>query len=718
MGAFLFLLPLLFLLLGPLCRALPRTENATTTPLSSSPRPNIIFILTGTGVLQTELPARPSTHQNVASLCFSGPLSPLSSLAFSMHPCTTFLPSVCCLSVLFATDDQDQLLGGSFPATAPGGATPMPKTVELLQKRGAMATNAFIHTPVCCPSRAETLTGRYLHNLKTPGRCKMGYDGFDEESGGACCMHVEEDKVHDFSFMRRLRDAGYATGLFGKYLNFCPGNCSDECSGEPIPEAFDSFLGNGGGHYYSPSFAVKNLAGLPDGTFSGSPEDYTTAVVGNHSVRWIRSVAAASPGKPFVAYVAPKACHDPFLPAPWYRDFWSPSWPSGAPRPPSFNLTRDQRKGHHHTVANMGPITGEVATCIDNDFKDRWRTLMSVDDVVEALVATVEDLGLLNNTYFIYSSDHGYSVGELNLNWDKRNVYDFDTRIHLLVRGPGIKPGTTFAAPLTNVDIAPTIQALAGVSSLGGGGGGGGERGSMIMQGTELGGRAAEQRTGEPSGGVVDGRSLLPFLIDKDTCLGVGAQGGGGGGGGGGRSSLSSPLSSPSSSSSLPPPCPETVRRELAATFPSFADVRRAWRKAVYMEYAYVGIGPYCSMDEPIENPDSNFVAVRYVGGGGGGGGDDSGANMHYGERDTGGDTRERASATPSPLLYARFVNGTDGSIDFGPGGAPLLTEELFFDDSDKWQTRNVFDSAPAALKASLRQEVQAWWTCAGESCP
>ena len=46
---------------------------------------------------------------------------------------------------------------------------------------------------------------------------------------------------------------------------------------------------------------------------------------------------------------------------------------------------------------------------------------------------------------------------------DKRHVYDWDTRVHLLVRGPGVPPGSTWNAPATMVDLAPTFLGLAGV---------------------------------------------------------------------------------------------------------------------------------------------------------------------------------------------------------------------------------------------------------------
>ena len=82
--------------------------------------------------------------------------------------------------VFFLTDDQDQVLGASFPPTAPDGITPMPKTQALMVEGGVTATKFYIHTPICCPSRAETLTGRYLHNVKRPvaqQQCAAGYNG-------------------------------------------------------------------------------------------------------------------------------------------------------------------------------------------------------------------------------------------------------------------------------------------------------------------------------------------------------------------------------------------------------------------------------------------------------------------------------------------------------------------------------------------------------------
>lgn len=97
-------------------------------------------------------------------------------------------------------------------------------------------------------------------------------------------------------------------------------------------------------------------------------------------------------------------------------------------------------------------------------FKNRWRTLMSVDDVIGDVIELCDSLGLKDSTYFFYSSDHGFQLGQFNIPMDKRHAYDWDTKIHLVARGPGIKPGMTWQQPATQVDMAPTFLGLAGVS--------------------------------------------------------------------------------------------------------------------------------------------------------------------------------------------------------------------------------------------------------------
>eukprot|EP01046_Picozoa_sp_COSAG06_P068775 COSAG06_NODE_18447_length_887_cov_1.365482_1_plen_92_part_10 len=90
------------------------------------------------------------------------------------------------------------MLGGSFPiAPFNQGTTPLPKTKKLMVDEGTMATNFFIHTPICCPSRSEVLSGKYFHNLKLVG-------------AAGTCMHVSEDAVNNHTFAKYLSEgAGY-----------------------------------------------------------------------------------------------------------------------------------------------------------------------------------------------------------------------------------------------------------------------------------------------------------------------------------------------------------------------------------------------------------------------------------------------------------------------------------------------------------------------------
>ena len=203
------------------------------------------------------------------------------------------------------------------------------------------------------------------------------------------------------------------------------------------------------------------------GCFKGTsdPSNYSTSIIGNVSIAWIRKVHAEDPSRPFFAYIAPKAAHEPFNPAPWYEDYWDESWPATEPRDnPAWNSSAEARRFHHGNIATEPMITETAAKIVTGVFKNRWRTLMSVDDLIGDVVEQCEALGIADNTYFFYSSDHGFQLGQFNILMDKRNVYEWDQKIHLLARGPGIPKGSTWSEPATQVDIAPTFLSLAGIS--------------------------------------------------------------------------------------------------------------------------------------------------------------------------------------------------------------------------------------------------------------
>merc|ERR1711970_756998 len=133
---------------------------------------------------------------------------------------------------------------------------------------------------------------------------------------------------------------------------------------------------------------------MPDGGWQGTDDDYTTAVVGNMSLSWIRKVAEGP--NPFFAYIAPKAAHEPFTPAKWYADHWDENWPATEPRPISWNCSAESRKDHHGNIATQPMISEKCADYVTTSFKNRWRTLMSVDDVINDVVHLVEDEGLID----------------------------------------------------------------------------------------------------------------------------------------------------------------------------------------------------------------------------------------------------------------------------------------------------------------------------------
>ena len=108
---------------------------------------------------------------------------------------------------------------------------------------------------------------------------------------------------------------------------------------------------------------------------------------------------------PFLAYIAPHASHMPATPAPWYAN--TPV-DGGAPRTPAFNASGT---GKHWVISELAPLSDAMARGVDAIYAQRIRSLLSVDDIVRDVAELLTAAGRLNDTYFFFTSDHGYNLG-------------------------------------------------------------------------------------------------------------------------------------------------------------------------------------------------------------------------------------------------------------------------------------------------------------------
>ncbi|XP_068609013.1 LOW QUALITY PROTEIN: glucosamine (N-acetyl)-6-sulfatase (Sanfilippo disease IIID), b [Brachionichthys hirsutus] len=333
--------------------------------------------------------------------------------------------------LLIVVDDQDLVLGGM---------TPMKKTKALIGDAGATFVNAFTVTPLCCPSRSSILTGRYPHN----------HGVRNNSLSGNCSSSAWQEGPEAGAFPVFLSKQKYQTFFAGKYLN----QYGQKAVGGVghVPPGWDQWhalVGNS--QYYNYTLSVN---GKEEKHGERYEDDYLTDLMTNRSLNFLDN---RSPQHPFFLMLCPPAPHAPWTAAPQYqKEFLDVK----APRDGSFD--KPGKDKHWLLRQPPSPMSNGSVDFLDDVFRKRWQTLLSVDDMVEMLVKKLDSLKELDETYVFYTSDNGYHTGQFSLPIDKRQLYEFDIRIPLLVRGPGIKPGQTLPAPVLNIDLAPTLLDISG----------------------------------------------------------------------------------------------------------------------------------------------------------------------------------------------------------------------------------------------------------------
>eukprot|EP01084_Bolivina_argentea_P159750 278235_1 len=345
--------------------------------------------------------------------------------------------------VFILMDDQDILLGS---------LNYMEYLQSMIVDQGAHLVNGFVSTPVCCPSRTETITGRYFHNIGSP-------------SGE--CMHINAE-ANVFSnttiFQTLYQSNKYETGVFGKLTNddgkyFCSQNRSTETAGMSRVYSMCNQ-----GNFYCPKYRNKYMNGT-DGFTSlntNSKSTYQSYQIGNESLKFIEDVIVNYPKKSFFSYTGFHCPHIPYTVPPWAISLITDGWISKlkAPVGDNYNYQVTQQQPW---LENQPKILNYTMNWMDKIYQDRIASTLQVDIYIKEVIELLTKYDQLNNTYIIYSSDHGYHLGQFRIPCEKEQIFDTDIRVPYFIVGPGIKPNSTITNIASNVDIYPTVLDLAGI---------------------------------------------------------------------------------------------------------------------------------------------------------------------------------------------------------------------------------------------------------------
>ncbi len=300
---------------------------------------------------------------------------------------------------------------------------------------GAFFRNAFVATPVCSPSRAELMTGRYGSEV----------DIWDWINPQREVGHGLDPGL--LTWVDLLNREGYATGLIGKW------HLGTQDRYHPTTMGYDYFFGfRSGGN--APRDPVLEENGV-----TGTHEGFTQNILTDHAIGFLREHREG----PFLLSLHYRAPHAAWLPLP--EEDWAPYEGLDPVLPnPDYPLL-DTERLHRYMPEYLAAVA-------------------SIDRNLGRILDVLDELGLADNTIVVFTSDHGYNMGHNGM-WHKGNghwiltdpppgtyhvpqgqrpnMYDNSLKAPLFVRWPGVTaPGTVVESIVSNLDWYATLAEMSG----------------------------------------------------------------------------------------------------------------------------------------------------------------------------------------------------------------------------------------------------------------
>lgn len=311
--------------------------------------------------------------------------------------------------------------------------------IDKLAKNGMVFSQHYSGATVCAPSRSTLLTGQ--HTGHTPIRGNKGY----QDEG--------QQPLPDSSFTlaEMLKQAGYTTGVFGKWGLGYPGS-----EGDPNHQGFDQFYGYNCqriAHNYYPFHLWENdKKVMLEGNRGNGTGDYAPRLIHNKALQFVEQHKDA----PFFLYYASTLPHaelliDSVYMAPYKEKLLPETTYEGYDEGVNF------RNGPYGSQKNCHAAFAAMVTLLDKQ--------------VGEIVAQVKDLGLEENTIIVFTSDNGpheeggadpqYFDSNGPFRGLKRDLYEGGIHVPMVVSWPGkVIPGATTDHVSAFWDIMPTIAEI------------------------------------------------------------------------------------------------------------------------------------------------------------------------------------------------------------------------------------------------------------------
>lgn len=364
--------------------------------------------------------------------------------AFVLLTATNLLSAEKRPNVLFLiSDDLNNMLGCY--------GDPLAKTpnIDRLAARGVLFDRTYCTFPLCGPSRNSMLTGLYPNS-----------------TGILANQQIFRQTIPaQLSMPQAFRQAGYFAARIGKLYHYNVPN-SIGTNGHDDPASWELELNPAGVDRLEEHPKIFSLV---PGQFGGTLSWYASPKGDEHhtdglmaaDAEWVLERCAKRKDRPFFLAVGFFRPHTPYVAPKGYFDLYPEK-----DMPVVEGVKEDQADIPPPGLGSYKKEQDKLTDDLRRQTRQAYLASISfMDAQVGRVVDALDRLGLADNTIIVFTSDHGYHMGEHGL-WQKMSLFEESARVPLLIVAPGVsKSGVVARSPISHVDLFPTLAELCGVEA-------------------------------------------------------------------------------------------------------------------------------------------------------------------------------------------------------------------------------------------------------------